>query len=185
MTMALRIEELNDTNCKTYLLTVGGEAALVDPVRERMETYRSLLGRRGLELRMVLETHMHADHLMLNRAAKELLGAIIVMHRESPSPLVDRHVDDGDVLTLGKERIEVLHTPGHTPDSVCYRVAGAVLTGDTLMVGGSGRTDFPGADAGQQYDAVHGRLFTARGRRRSARRSGPTPATSGAVAPST
>ena len=158
--MALRIEELNDTNCKTYLLTVGDEAALVDPVRERLDTYRSLLGRRGLKLRMVLETHMHADHLMFNRAAKDLLGATIVMHRESPSPLVDRHVDDGDVLTLGGERIEVLHTPGHTPDSVCYRVAGAVLTGDTLMVGGSGRTDFPGADAGQQYDAVHGRLFT-------------------------
>src|SRR6185295_10235127 len=55
--------------------------------------------------------------------------------------------------------IEVIHTPGHTPDSVCYRVAGAVLTGDTLMIGGSGRTDFPGGDAGKQYDAVTGRLF--------------------------
>ena len=121
------------------------------------------------------------------------------MHRESPSPLVDRHVDDGDVLTLGGERIEVLHTPGHTPDSVCYRVAGAVLTGDTLMVGGSGRTDFPGADAGQQYDAVHGRLFTlpddtvvwpghdyhGKTSTTSARRSGPTRAMWGAAAPST
>ncbi len=155
----MRIEELNDTNCKTYLLSVGDEAALVDPVRERLDTYRLLLARRGLELRLVLETHMHADHLMLNRAAKDLLGATIVMHRESPSPLVDRHVDDGEVLQLGGERIEVIHTPGHTPDSVSYRVPGAVLTGDTLMIGGSGRTDFPGADAGQQYDAVHGRLF--------------------------
>jgi sulfur dioxygenase len=157
--MALQIEELNDTNCKTYLLTVGNEAALVDPVRERLETYRLLLTRRGLRLRMVLETHMHADHLMLNLAAKRLLGATVIMHRESPSPLVDRHVADGDVLTLGGERIEVVHTPGHTPDSVSYRVAGAVLTGDTLMIGGSGRTDFPGADAGKQYDAVVDRLF--------------------------
>ena len=155
----MRIEELNGTNCKTYLLTVGNEAALVDPVRERLDTYRVLLQKRGLQLRLVLETHMHADHLMLNREAKELLGAIVVMHRESPSPLVDRHVVDGEVLALGDERIEVLHTPGHTPDSVCYRVPGAVLTGDTLMIGGSGRTDFPGADAGQQYDAVVGRLF--------------------------
>jgi glyoxylase-like metal-dependent hydrolase (beta-lactamase superfamily II)/rhodanese-related sulfurtransferase len=157
--MSLAIEELNDTNCKTYLLTAGAEAALVDPVRERLETYRLLLERRGLRLRMVLETHMHADHLMLNRAAKELLAATVVMHRASPSPLVDRHVDDGDVLALGAERIEVIHTPGHTPDSVSYRVAGAVLTGDALLIGGSGRTDFPGADAGQQYDAVVGRLF--------------------------
>ncbi len=155
----MKVEELNDTNCKTYLLSVGDEAALVDPVRERLDTYRLSLDRRGLKLRMVLETHMHADHLMLNRAAKDLLGATIVMHRESPSPLVDRHVDDGEVLTLGGERIEVIHTPGHTPDSVSYRVPGAVMTGDTLMIGGSGRTDFPGADAGQQYDAVHGRLF--------------------------
>jgi glyoxylase-like metal-dependent hydrolase (beta-lactamase superfamily II)/rhodanese-related sulfurtransferase len=158
--MPLAIEELNDTNCKTYLLRAGAEAALVDPVRERLETYRTLLDRRGLRLRLVLETHMHADHLMLNRAAKELLGATVVMHRESPSPLVDRHVEDGDVLTLGSEPIEVIHTPGHTPDSVSYRVAGAVLTGDALLIGGSGRTDFPGGDAGQQYDAVIGRLFT-------------------------
>src|SRR5579871_447213 len=157
--MPLSIEELNDTNCKTYLLTSGGEAALVDPVRERLDTYRMLLEKRGLRLRLVLETHMHADHLMLNRAAKELLGATVVMHRESPSPLVDRHVDDGEVLTLGGEPIEVIYTPGHTPDSVSYRVAGAVLTGDALLIGGSGRTDFPGGDAGQQYDAVVGRLF--------------------------
>lgn len=155
----MRIEEINNTNCKTYLLVVGAEAALVDPVRERYDTYKLVLGARGLSLRMILETHMHADHLMLNRAAKESLGAPLVMHRESPSPLVDRHVDEGDVLDLGGERIEVWHTPGHTPDSVCYLVPGAVLTGDTLMIGGSGRTDFPGSDAGAQWDAVTGRLF--------------------------
>ncbi|MEO7328911.1 MAG: MBL fold metallo-hydrolase [Minicystis sp.] len=155
----MHIEEINNTNCKTYLLVVGDEAAIVDPVRERYDTYRLVLGARGLTLRMLLETHTHADHLMLNRAAKEALGAPLVMHREAPSPLVDRHVDDGEVLTLGGERIEVLHTPGHTPDSVCYRVSDAVLTGDTLFIGGSGRTDFPGGDAGQQWDAVTGRLF--------------------------
>ena len=155
----MQIEELNNTNCKTYLLVSGHDAALVDPVRERYDTYRQVLGARGLTLRMILETHMHADHLMLNRSAKESLGVPLVMHRESPSPLVDQHVNDGDVLELGGERIEVLHTPGHTPDCVCYRVPGAVLTGDTLHIGGSGRTDFPGGDAGAQYDAVTDRLF--------------------------
>jgi rhodanese-related sulfurtransferase len=64
------------------------------------------------------------------------------------------------VLDLAGSRIEVVHTPGHTPDSVAYRIAGAVLTGDTLLIGGSGRTDFPGGDAGAQYDAVTTRLFT-------------------------
>lgn len=157
--MAITIEELNGTNCKTYLLSAGGEAALVDAVRDRFDTYRLVLGERGLALRMLLETHMHADHLMMTRAAKEALGAPLVMHESSPSPLVDRHLRDGDVVTLGGEPIEVIHTPGHTPDSVTYRVSGAVLTGDTLLIGGSGRTDFPGGDAGAQYDAVTGRLF--------------------------
>jgi len=157
--MSTTIEEINGTNCKTYLLVSGTEAALVDPVRDRYDTYRQLLATRGLTLRMVLETHMHADHLMLNRAAKEGLGVPVVMHRESPSPLVDRHVQDGDVVTLGDARIEVIHTPGHTPDSVCFRVEGDVLTGDTLLIGGSGRCDFPGGDSGAQFDAVSGRLF--------------------------
>jgi glyoxylase-like metal-dependent hydrolase (beta-lactamase superfamily II)/rhodanese-related sulfurtransferase len=156
---AIRVEELNDASCKTYLLTVGSAAALVDPVRERLDDYRHLLTARGLRLGLVLETHLHADHLMLDRCAKEALGVPIVMHRESPSPLVDQHVVEGDVLRLAGEAIEVLHTPGHTPDSVCYRVGGAVLTGDTLMIGATGRTDFPGGDAGQQYDAIVGKLL--------------------------
>jgi sulfur dioxygenase len=157
--MALEITELNGTNCKSYLLVAGEEAALVDPVRERLDTYRNVLRARGLRLAMVLETHMHADHLMFNRGIREALEVPFVMHQASPSPLVDRHVVDGEVLSLGGERITVWHTPGHTPDSVCYLVEGAVLTGDTLLVGGSGRTDFPGGDAGHQYDAVTGRLF--------------------------
>ena len=158
--MTIIIEELNGTNCKTYLLTAGGEAALVDPVRDRFDTYKLVLGARDLRLVMLLETHMHADHLMLSRTAKEALGVPLVMHEASPSPLVDRHVKDGENILLGGEIIEVMHTPGHTPDSVVYRVPGAVLTGDTLMIGGSGRCDFPGGDAGAQYDAVTGKLFT-------------------------
>jgi sulfur dioxygenase len=138
----------------------GDEAFLVDPVRERIPSYLALLAERGLTLRMVLETHLHADHLMLNRSAKEALGVPVVMHKNSPSPLVDRHVVDGDVLPLGADTVEVIHTPGHTPDSICFRTSDAVLTGDVLLIGGSGRTDFPGGDAGAQFDAVTTRLFT-------------------------
>jgi glyoxylase-like metal-dependent hydrolase (beta-lactamase superfamily II)/rhodanese-related sulfurtransferase len=158
--MALKIEELNDTNCKTYLLSANGHAALVDPVRERVETYRDQLAARGLQLDMILETHTHADHLMINRDMKATFDVPVIMHAQSPIPLVDRHVDDGDVLELGGEKIEVRHTPGHTPDSVCYVMDGAVLTGDTMLIGGSGRTDFPDGDAGAQYDAVMNKLFT-------------------------
>jgi glyoxylase-like metal-dependent hydrolase (beta-lactamase superfamily II)/rhodanese-related sulfurtransferase len=158
----MQIEELNGTPCKTYLLTSGKDAALIDPVRERLDTYRMVLGDRGLTLRLVIETHTHADHLMLGRAAKEaLLGTTgaLVMHRASPSPLVDRHVDEGETLSLGDASIKVIASPGHTPDSMMLSFDGAVLTGDTMLIGGSGRTDFPGGDAGAQYDVVTTRLF--------------------------
>jgi glyoxylase-like metal-dependent hydrolase (beta-lactamase superfamily II)/rhodanese-related sulfurtransferase len=158
--VAIRVEELNDTNCKTYLLTSGTHAALVDPVRERLEHYLRLLRERSLALERVLETHTHADHLMIGGDAKRALGAIVVMHRTSPSPLVDAHVDEGDEIALGADVIGVLHTPGHTPDSVSYLCGGAVLTGDVLLIGGSGRTDFAGGDAGTAFDSVTGKLFT-------------------------
>jgi len=158
--MPIEITEVNGTNCKSYLLVSGTDAALVDAVRERVPSYLSILTARRLTLRMVLETHLHADHLMLNRSVKDSLGVPVLMHRASPSPLVDRHLDHGDILTLGDDSITVIHTPGHTPDSVCFRTGDAVLTGDTLLIGGSGRSDFPGGDAGAQYDAVTQRLFT-------------------------
>ncbi|MEE9279444.1 MAG: MBL fold metallo-hydrolase [Myxococcota bacterium] len=155
----MEIHELNDANCKTYLLVSADHAALVDPVRERVERYRRELSDRHLQLDLLIETHTHADHLMMSRQMKERFRAPLVMHRESPNPIVDEHVQDGEVLELGDERIEVLHTPGHTPDSMCLLLPGAVLTGDTLFIAGSGRTDFPGGDAGAQYDAVTQRLF--------------------------
>lgn len=159
--MALTIESLNDGNCKTYLITDGQVAALCDPVHERVQDYKGVLAERGLELVLIIETHTHADHLMVRRTDKEALGVEIAMHRLSPCPLVDRHFDDGVELSLGDDVIRVLHTPGHTPDSVSFEVpsARAVLTGDTILIGGSGRTDFPGGDAGAQYDAVMKKLF--------------------------
>lgn len=157
--MAIRIEELNDTNCKCYLLSSGGEAALVDPARERLEHYKRILADRGLRLTAVIETHTHADHLMLGDDTKRALGAPVIMHQSSPSPVVDRHVDEGDEIPVGDDTIRVLHTPGHTPDSISLVVPGAVLTGDVLLIGGSGRTDFAGGDPGASYDSITGKLF--------------------------
>jgi rhodanese-related sulfurtransferase len=81
------------------------------------------------------------------------------MHDNSPSPLVDRHVRDGEVLDVGGAALRVLHTPGHTPDSVCFVFEGGVLTGDTLLIGGSGRTDFPGGDPCAQFESITRKLF--------------------------
>lgn len=157
--MSIEIEELNATNCKTYLLTRGDRAALVDPVRERFERYRRVIEERELTLEWVVETHTHADHLMCSRKQRQALGVPYIMHESSPLPGVDRHVRDGDTLELGGESLTVWHTPGHTPDSICLVTKDAILTGDTLFIGGSGRTDFPGGDAGAQYDAIVERIF--------------------------
>jgi glyoxylase-like metal-dependent hydrolase (beta-lactamase superfamily II)/rhodanese-related sulfurtransferase len=158
--MAIQVEELNREGCcKSYLLSADGLAILVDPIRERVPGYLRDLAARNLELAYVLETHTHADHLMVNREQKARLRAEVLMHRNSPSPLVDRHLEDEEELPLGDQTLHVWHTPGHTPDSMCLVFEGGVLTGDTLLIGGSGRTDFPGGDAGAQYDAVTNRLF--------------------------
>jgi glyoxylase-like metal-dependent hydrolase (beta-lactamase superfamily II)/rhodanese-related sulfurtransferase len=156
----MEIRELNGSNCKSYALIAQGQVALVDPVRERVESYRRDIERNGWQLDLLIETHTHADHLMLNRDLRDSLGAPLLMHRESPNPLVSEHLSDGEKLELGGETIQVIHSPGHTPDSICLLVPGAVLTGDTLLIAGSGRTDFPGGDAGAQYEAITQRLFS-------------------------
>ena len=157
--MTIRVTEVNGTPCRSYLLESDGEALLVDPVRERLDTYLSILASRGLRLVRVIETHMHADHLMMNRATKAALGVPVAMFRASPSPLVDHHLRDGEEVRLGSDVLQVIHTPGHTPDSISLYTGDALLTGDVLLIGGSGRTDFPGGDAGAQFDVVTERLF--------------------------
>src|SRR5262249_27741939 len=90
-----------------------------------------------------IETHTHGDHLSGSARLKELTGAKMLMHAASPAPCVDRGLKDGDVVQLGQLRVEVLATPGHTSDAVCLVLPGRVLTGDTLLIGGCGRTARP------------------------------------------
>ncbi|MBI2313351.1 MAG: MBL fold metallo-hydrolase [Betaproteobacteria bacterium] len=154
--------ELNHGKCKTYL--VGCEAthraALVDPVRERSDRYLAVLAYRGLTLDYAIDTHTHADHRTAVFDLKDLAETRVVMHRQAPAPHVDLHVEDGQVLEVGKLRLTVLHTPGHTPDGICLLLEDRVFTGDTLLIRGTGRADFEGGDAGLQYDSITGKLFT-------------------------
>ena len=102
----------------------------------------------------MIDTHTHADHRSGIWDLAELTEAKVVMERHAPAPHVDVHVSQGDVLEVGDLRLKILFTPGHTPDGISLYVDGRVLTGDTLLIGGTGRADFPGGDAGKQYDAV-------------------------------
>src|SRR5206468_3256730 len=122
-------------------------AAIVDPILDRAERYAATAASRGLAIQYLIDTHTHADHFSATRHIARELGAPVVMHRASPAPFVDLAVQDGDSLTLGTLRIRVLHTPGHTADSMCLVLPDRVLTGDTLLLGSLGRTDLPTRDA--------------------------------------
>ncbi len=156
------VRELNQSKCKTYLIACERthRAALIDPLRDRLDRYLALLAYHRLELTYAIDTHTHADHRTALSELRELSGARTVMHRAAPSPAVDLHVADGQTLELGDIRVTILATPGHTPDGISLLVDGHVFTGDTLLIGGTGRADFAGGDAGAQYDSITHKLFT-------------------------
>jgi len=154
-------EEFATEGCRSYL--VGCEedrvAAIVDPILDRAERYAATAASRGLAIQYLIDTHTHADHFSATRHIARELGAPVVMHRASPAPFVDLAVQDGDSLTLGKMRIGVIHTPGHTADSMCLVLPDRVLTGDTLLLGSLGRTDLPTGNAEALWDSLHEHLF--------------------------
>ncbi len=142
----------------TYLVgdREGGEGIVIDP-SYRVEPVLAMIDRRSLKVRYVLNTHSHTDHIVGNPEIVSRTGAKIVAHRRVPFR-PDVPVDDGSVLTSGGLRVEVLYTPGHTPDSVLYRFEGHLATGDTLFVGECGRVDLPGGDPSAMYDSLLGRI---------------------------
>ena len=145
-----------DKPCRTYLIVDhdSQEAALIDPVREEVDTYLDLLSERSLKLKYTIETHTHADHLSGSVRLKETTGATMLMHKNSPAPCVDQHLVDGDVIELGKTKFDVLASPGHTKDSMCLVLPDRVLTGDTLLIGVCGRTDLPTGNSEHMHSSL-------------------------------
>jgi len=160
--MAPSIKELNGSQCKCYAVACPDtrRAVLVDPHVDHVDRYLAYLAYRDFTLELLIDTHTHADHLSGTRLLKQLLDTPLVQHNKAPNPAVDRHVEHGEDIECGNLRIRVLHTPGHTPDSISLYLDGHVLTGDVLLVGGTGRADFAGGDAGEQYDSITEHLFT-------------------------
>jgi glyoxylase-like metal-dependent hydrolase (beta-lactamase superfamily II)/rhodanese-related sulfurtransferase len=152
----MRFEQLNESSCKTYLVAEGDAAMLVDPLLGHEDRYLALLAEAGLRLRVVLDTHVHADHLSGCAALRDRTGADHAVHASSQAEAASRRVDEGDHLALGDLSIDFLHTPGHTGDSLTVRLPDRLLTGDFLFLGegGAGRTDLPGGDPGAHWDAL-------------------------------
>ena len=148
--------------CQSYLVGCADtlSAVLIDPEIGQIDRYKGLAARDGLHIRYVIDTHTHADHFSAARQMAEMLGAPTVMHQASPAPHASLRLDDDDMLVVGNLRIRALHTPGHTRDSMCLVVDDRVFTGDTLLIGGTGRTDLPTGDPDQLYDSLFGKLLT-------------------------
>jgi glyoxylase-like metal-dependent hydrolase (beta-lactamase superfamily II)/rhodanese-related sulfurtransferase len=149
-------EKVAAGGCRSYL--IGCEqscaAALIDPELSQLDRYLTLAARDGLRIRYVIDTHTHADHFSATQQLARQLGAPVVMHATSPAPFVDLRLRGGEMLVIGTLRLQALHTPGHTRDSMCLSVDDRVFTGDTLLIGGTGRTDLPSGDAAQLYDSL-------------------------------
>src|SRR5271155_4362566 len=126
--------------CRSYVVGCEGTcaAALIDPELSQIDRYIALAARDGLRIRYVVDTHTHADHFSASRELGKMLNAPVVMHRLNPAPYADLRLEDGEILRVGAMRLQVLHTPGHTRDSMCLRVEDRLFTGDTLLIGGTG-----------------------------------------------
>jgi glyoxylase-like metal-dependent hydrolase (beta-lactamase superfamily II)/rhodanese-related sulfurtransferase len=147
--------------CQSYVIGCPEtfSAALIDPELQLIDHYRAMATRDGLAIRYVIDTHTHADHFSASRQIGDALRVPVAMHRDSPAPFVDLKLDDGNMLVVGNLRVTALHTPGHTRDSMCLVVGDRVFTGDTLLIGGTGRTDLPTGDPEQLYDSLFGKLL--------------------------
>jgi glyoxylase-like metal-dependent hydrolase (beta-lactamase superfamily II)/rhodanese-related sulfurtransferase len=147
--------------CKSYIIACEEccAAAIIDPALDQVDRYLGEISKQGLRVRYIIDTHTHADHFSGARALKAALGATIVMHRYSPCPNVDLHVEDGHTLALGALRLRIMHTPGHTRDSMSIHVEDRVFTGDTLLIGGTGRSDLPSGDPAELYDSLFSKLL--------------------------
>jgi glyoxylase-like metal-dependent hydrolase (beta-lactamase superfamily II)/rhodanese-related sulfurtransferase len=146
----------------SYLIAddASHEAVLIDPVLEQVERDARLVREHGLKLKTTLETHVHADHVTGAQALRQATDAQTAVCRDCNAQGYDRLLADGDVILFGQEEILTIATPGHTPGSVCYLWRDRLFTGDTLLIGGCGRTDFQNGSAEALWESITGRLFT-------------------------
>lgn len=141
--------------CLGYVIadTAARKAAIIDPRHDQVDEYVALLKKEGFDLDYVIDTHTHADHLSGAAELKRLTGARYAMLKGTLVEAADTPLNDGQKLTVGELELEVIASPGHTPDSLSIALEGNLFTGDTMLIGGSGRTDFMGGDAGELFDS--------------------------------
>jgi glyoxylase-like metal-dependent hydrolase (beta-lactamase superfamily II)/rhodanese-related sulfurtransferase len=155
-------EQLQSGGCCSYVIGCerSGAAVIVDPSLDLVDRYAAVAAGHGLRIWHLIDTHTHADHFSATRTLGPRLEATVIMHRTTRVPFVDVRVQDGETIRVGDLRVRVMHTPGHTSDSMCLILSDRVLTGDTLLLGSIGRTDLPTGDAGTLHDSLFRHLLT-------------------------
>src|SRR5882724_8751739 len=145
----------------TYLIASrrGGEALIIDPVLEKVDRYIQLIGELDLKLVKAVDTHLHADHVTGLGALRDRTHCVTVMGEHSKVDVVSMRLADGDKLTIEGVALDALYTPGHTDDSYSFVMRDRVFTGDTLLIRGTGRTDFQNGDPRAQYDSIFNKLM--------------------------
>lgn len=154
-------ERFEAGGCRSYLIGCAESCAgaLIDPEISLIDKYQAAASKAGVRLHYLIDTHTHADHFSASLELSKQLGLPLVMHRLSPAPHATIRLDDGEMLIVGGLRLKALHTPGHTRDSMCLYAGDRVFTGDTLLIGGTGRTDLPTGDPRALYESLFDKLL--------------------------
>ena len=146
----------------TYLIasSKGREALIIDPVLENVEVYIKLLDELDLKLVKVIDTHIHADHVTGASKLKNITKCVTIMGDHTPADTVEIKVKDDDYINLDNLKIKAMYTPGHTSDSYCFLMNNYLFSGDTLLINGTGRTDFQNGNAKDSYNSIFNKLLT-------------------------
>ncbi len=155
--------QLFDTTSSTYTYLLaerkGGEAILIDPVLEHTEQYVRLLDELDVKLVLAVDTHIHADHITALGSLRNRTECATAMGEKTGAECVSVRFSEGEKLSVDNLHLDILYTPGHTDDSYSFMCADRVFTGDTLLIRGTGRTDFQNGDPAAQYDSLFGKLL--------------------------
>ena len=156
-------EQLFDTKSSTYTYIIssgkGREALIIDPVIEHTDEYINILEKLKLKLVKVIDTHIHADHITGLNELNKRTSCTRIMGENSRSEVIDIKIKDSEKITIEKIELKAIYTPGHTDCSYSYLMKDRVFTGDTLLINGTGRTDFQNGNSYDAYDSLFNKLF--------------------------
>ena len=156
-------KQVFDSKSSTYTYVIasakGREAVIIDPVIENVDSYIKVLNELDLKLVKVIDTHIHADHVTGATKLKEATSCLTIMGEHTPADAVEIKVKDDEIIKIDQIKVKAMYTPGHTSDSYSFLMQKFLFSGDTLLINGTGRTDFQNGSSKDAYDSIFNRLL--------------------------